>query len=155
MYDDVCWWWRLLTPGGADCVTEPGAGSDVAGAKTRAEKKGDKWVVNGSKMWITNGGVANWYFLLARTDATQSAGSAFTAFIVDANTPGITVGRKEVNMGQRASDTRGITFEDVVVPQENVLGEVGKGFKIAMGAFDRTRPAVAMVLRVRVLSLHD
>lgn len=128
----------------AYAVTEPGAGSDVAGAKTKAEKKGDKWVINGNKMWITNGGVANWYFVLAKTDPSQSAGSAFTGFIVDADTPGITPGRKEINMGQRASDTRGITFEDVVVPEENVLGKPGDGFKIAMGAFDRTRPAVAM-----------
>jgi acyl-CoA dehydrogenase len=70
--------------------------------------------------------VANWYFVLARTDAAASAGSAFTGFIVDADTKGITVGRKEINLGQRCSDTRGITFEDVVVPKENVLGEVGK-----------------------------
>lgn len=129
----------------AYCVTEPGAGSDVSGIKTRAEKKGDKYVINGQKMWITNGGVANWYFVLARTDPDPkcSAGKAFTGFIVDANTPGITVGRKEMNMGQRASDTRGITFEDVVVPAENVLGKEGIGFKIAMGAFDKTRPPVA------------
>lgn len=128
----------------AYCVTEPGCGSDVAAAKTTAVKKGNQWVINGSKMWITNGGVANWFFVLAKTDATQSTGNAFTGFIVDANTPGITVGRKEINMGQRCSDTRGITFEDVVVPDENVLGKPGQGFKIAMGAFDRTRPAVAM-----------
>ncbi|KAJ2188002.1 hypothetical protein GGH18_003765, partial [Coemansia sp. RSA 530] len=125
------------------CVTEPGAGSDVAGAKTHAVKKGDKWVVNGQKMWITNGGKANWYFLLAKTDTTASAGKAFTGFIVDADSPGISAGRKEWNMGQRASDTRGITFEDVEIPDENRLGEVGQGFKIAMGAFDITRPLVA------------
>ncbi|KAI9012711.1 acyl-CoA dehydrogenase/oxidase [Gaertneriomyces semiglobifer] len=124
-------------------VTEPGAGSDVAGLQTRAVKKGDKWVINGSKMWITNGGKANWYFVLARTDDKAGTGKAFTGFIVDGNTPGITVGKKELNMGQRASDTRGLTFEDVVVPEENVLGEVGAGFKIAMGAFDITRPLVA------------
>eukprot|EP00731_Ephydatia_muelleri_P024021 Em0016g292a len=127
----------------AYCVTEPNAGSDVNGIKTRAVKKGDKWVVNGSKMWITNGGVANWYFLLAKTDPDAPPGKACTAFIVDRDTPGITPGRKEWNMGQRASNTSGVTFEDVVIPQENVLGEVGKGFKIAMGAFDLTRPAVA------------
>ncbi|KAJ1965889.1 hypothetical protein GGI12_000461 [Dipsacomyces acuminosporus] len=127
----------------AYCVTEPGAGSDVAGAKTFATKKGDKWVVNGQKMWITNGGKANWYFLLAKTDPNANAGKAFTGFIVDANTPGITLGRKEWNMGQRASDTRGITFEDVEIPDENRLGDVGQGFKIAMGAFDITRPLVA------------
>ncbi|KAG6586914.1 Medium-chain specific acyl-CoA dehydrogenase, mitochondrial precursor [Phytophthora cinnamomi] len=128
----------------AYCVTEPGAGSDVAGAKTTAVKKGDKWVINGSKMWITNGGVAKWYFVLAKTDANASAGSAFTGFIVDADSPGISVGRKEINVGQRCSDTRGITFEDVVVPEENVLGDPGYGFKIAMQAFDITRPPVAI-----------
>ena len=69
-------------------VTEPGAGSDVAGIKTLAEKKGDKWVINGQKMWITNGGVANWYFVLART-SEGGAGSSFTGFIVDGDTPGI------------------------------------------------------------------
>ncbi|KAG0234526.1 hypothetical protein BGW41_001125 [Actinomortierella wolfii] len=127
----------------AYCVTEPGAGSDVAGIQTKAVKKGDKWVINGQKMWITNGGKANWYFVLAKTDANARAGQAFTGFIVDANSKGITVGRKEQNMGQRASDTRGITFEDVEVPAENVLGAPGYGFKIAMGAFDITRPLVA------------
>lgn len=107
----------------AYCVTEPGAGSDVAGLKTRAEKKGDQWVINGSKMWITNGGKANWYFLLARSDPNEKTTSkAFTGFIIDADSPGVTVGRKEWNMGQRCSDTRGITFEEVVVPNENVLG---------------------------------
>jgi len=126
-------------------VTEPGAGSDVAGIKTRAEKKGDEWVINGQKMWITNGGVANFYFVLARTnpDPKCPASKAFTGFIVDRDTPGLTPGRKEMNMGQRASDTRGITFEDVVVPKENVLIGEGAGFKVAMGAFDKTRPPVA------------
>ncbi|KAF1777947.1 Prolyl-tRNA synthetase, class II [Phytophthora cactorum] len=104
----------------AYCVTEPGAGSDVAAAKTSAVKKGDKWVINGSKMWITNGGVAKWYFVLAKTDSNANAGSAFTGFIVDADTP------------------------DVAVPEENMLGDVGYGFKIAMQAFDITRPPVAI-----------
>ena len=105
--------------------------------------KGNSWSISGSKMWITNGGKANWYFVLAKTDDKAHTGKAFTGFIVDANSPGITVGKKELNMGQRASDTRGITFEDVEVPDENRLGNVGDGFKIAMGAFDITRPAVA------------
>jgi len=107
----------------AYCVTEPGAGSDVAGIKTRAEKKGDEYVINGQKMWITNGGVANWYFVLARTnpDPKCPASKAFTGFIVERDSAGLTPGRKEQNMGQRASDTRGITFEDVRVPKENVL----------------------------------
>ncbi|XP_050588903.1 probable medium-chain specific acyl-CoA dehydrogenase, mitochondrial [Bombus affinis] len=129
----------------AYCVTEPGAGSDVAGIKTKAEKKGNEWIINGTKMWITNGGVANWYFLLARTnpDPKTPTAKAFTAFIVEREYEGVTPGRKELNMGQRASDTRMITFEDVRVPQENVLGKEGEGFKIAMKTFDRTRPMVA------------
>uniref|UniRef100_A0A5F9CRT1 Medium-chain specific acyl-CoA dehydrogenase, mitochondrial n=1 Tax=Oryctolagus cuniculus TaxID=9986 RepID=A0A5F9CRT1_RABIT len=130
---------------GAYCVTEPGTGSDVAGIKTRAEKKGDEYIINGQKMWITNGGKANWYFLLARSDPDPKApaSKAFTGFIVEADTPGVQIGRKELNMGQRCSDTRGIVFEDVRVPKENVLLGEGAGFKIAMGAFDKTRPTVA------------
>ncbi|CAF4746604.1 unnamed protein product [Pieris macdunnoughi] len=129
----------------AYCVTEPGAGSDVAGVKTKAVKKGDEWIINGQKMWITNGGVANWYFVLARTnpDPKCPASKAFTGFIVERDWPGVNPGRKELNMGQRASDTRGISFEDVRVPKENVLLGEGDGFKIAMGAFDKTRPPVA------------
>ena len=104
----------------AYCVTEPGAGSDVAGIATRARRHGDHWLLNGAKMWITNGGVANWYFVLARTseDPQCPAGKAFTGFIVERDSPGVVVGRKEINMGQRASDTRGITFTDVRVPAE-------------------------------------
>jgi len=131
----------------AYCVTEPGAGSDVAGIKTTAVKKGDEYVLNGSKMWITNGGKAQesggFYFVLAKTDASAGA-KGMSGFIVDAQTPGITVGRKEINMGQKCSDTRGITFEDVVVPAENLLGSEGQGFRLAMGAFDHTRPPVAI-----------
>ncbi|KAL0101467.1 hypothetical protein PUN28_018949 [Cardiocondyla obscurior] len=129
----------------AYCVTEPGAGSDVAGIKTKAEKKGKEWVLNGTKMWITNGGVANWYFVLARTnpDPKAPANKAFTGFIVERESDGCTPGRKEINMGQRASDTRMITFEDVRVPEENVLLGEGQGFKIAMKTFTRTRSPVA------------
>jgi len=123
-------------------VTEPGAGSDVAGIKTVAVKKGNKWILNGNKMWITNCGHANWFFVLAKTDPNAKPGKAFTAFIVEASWPGVQVGKKEINMGQRASDTRGVAFVDVEIPDENRLGEVGFGFKIAMGAFDRTRPPV-------------
>ncbi|KAF2901155.1 hypothetical protein ILUMI_05031 [Ignelater luminosus] len=128
----------------AYCVSEPGAGSDVNGVKTKAVKKGDEWILNGQKMWITGGGVANWYFVLARTnpDPKAPASKAFTGFIVEKDWPGVVPGRKEMNMGQRASDTRGITFEDVRIPKENVLLGEGAGFKIAMGAFDKTRPPV-------------
>ncbi|KAG8781806.1 hypothetical protein FRC12_021495 [Ceratobasidium sp. 428] len=127
----------------AYCVTEPGAGSDVANISTKAEKKGDKWVLNGTKMWITNAGHANWFFVLARTDASQPASRGMTGFVVDADSHGISLGKKEINMGQRCSDTRMVTFEDVEVPESNVIGAPGEGFKIAMKAFDITRPLVA------------
>ena len=123
-------------------VTEPGAGSDVSGAKTIAVKKGDKYILNGQKMWITGAGHASWFFVLAKTDA-DAGHKGMTGFIVPADAPGVTIGKKENNMGQRASDTRGITFEDVEVPEENRLGDEGKGFLIAMKAFDYTRPLVA------------
>uniref|UniRef100_A0A1I7S9S7 Medium-chain specific acyl-CoA dehydrogenase, mitochondrial n=1 Tax=Bursaphelenchus xylophilus TaxID=6326 RepID=A0A1I7S9S7_BURXY len=106
---------------------------------------GNDWVINGSKMWITGGGHAKWFFVLARTDPDPKApaGKAFTAFVVDGDSKGVVRGKKEINMGQRCADTRAITFEDVVVPSENVLGAPGAGFKVAMGAFDTTRPGVA------------
>jgi len=124
-------------------VSEPGCGSDVAAIKTKAEKQGDKWILNGQKMWISNAGHANWFFVLARTDPNAKAGKAFTGFIVEKDWQGVSVGRKEINMGQRCADTRGITFENVIIPDENRLSEVGSGFKLAMGAFDSTRPPVA------------
>ncbi len=127
----------------AYAVTEPNAGSDVQAMKTSAVKQGDKWVLNGSKMWITNAGVADWYFVVALTDPALKARGGMTGFVVERSSPGITVGRKEQNMGQRASDTRGITFEGVEVPEENVVGQVGDGWKLAMAAFDYTRAAVA------------
>lgn len=123
-------------------VTEPGAGSDVAGIRTKAVKVGDEYIINGSKMWITNANVANWYFVLAYTDATQGH-KGMTGFLVPKDTPGIDVGKKEMNMGQRCSDTRGISFTDVKVPAKNLLGSEGQGFKIAMSAFDHTRPIVS------------
>lgn len=126
----------------AYCVTEPVAGSDVAGIKTQAKKVGNDYVINGSKMWITNGSVADWYFVLAHTDTSKGI-AGMTGFVVDAKSPGIEVGKKEMNMGQRCSDTRGISFTDVKVPAENRLGDEGHGFKIAMAAFDHTRPPVA------------
>lgn len=127
----------------AYAVTEPDAGSDVAGIRTRAVKKGNEYVLNGEKMWITNGSVADWYFVIAVTDP-EAGHRGISAFMVDRNTPGIEVSKKLWNMGQRASDTRGISFTDVVVPAENLLGNEGEGFKIAMSAFDHTRPPVAM-----------
>jgi len=123
------------------CLTEPDAGSDVAGMKTRAVKKGDKYVLNGSKCFITNGAHADWFTVYAKTD--PDAGSrGITAFVVDKQ-DGITVDKKEDKMGQRASNTVTLTFDDVEVPAENMLGEENKGFKLAMMTLDRTRPGVA------------
>jgi acyl-CoA dehydrogenase len=126
----------------AYAVTEPGAGSDVQGLRTTAVLKGDRYVLNGSKMWITNAGVADWYFVVAYTEREKGA-RGMTAFIVERSWAGVEPGKKEMNMGQRASDTRGVTFTDVEVPVENVVGRVGDGWMLAMGAFDHTRPAVA------------
>ncbi len=123
-------------------VTEPDAGSDVAGIKTTAKRVGDEYILNGAKMWITNGGVADWYFVLTCTDQ-EKRHRGMTAFIVDRNSPGIEVGKKEWNMGQHAADTRAVTFVDVKVPAANRLGNEGAGFKIAMSAFDHTRPVVS------------
>ncbi len=123
------------------CLTEPDAGSDVAGMKTRAVKKGDKYILNGSKCFITNGAHADWFTVYAKTD--PDAGSrGITAFVVDKQ-DGITVDKKEDKMGQRASNTVTLTFDDVEVPAENMLGEENKGFKLAMMTLDRTRPGVA------------
>eukprot|EP00080_Pristionchus_pacificus_P012734 PDM72754.1 hypothetical protein PRIPAC_39188 [Pristionchus pacificus] len=129
----------------AYCVTESSAGSDVAAIRTRAVRHGDEYILNGTKAWISNGGKASWYFVLARTDSDPSApaGRAFSAFAVPANTEGIVLGKKEHNMGQRCSDTRMITFEDVRVREERRIGEEGDAFKIVMRTFDATRPLVS------------
>jgi acyl-CoA dehydrogenase len=126
----------------AYCVTEPNAGSDVAAIQTMARRTGDEYVIQGEKMWITNGGVADWYFVLATVDPTLRH-RGMTAFVVPRDTPGIEVGKKEKNLGQRASDTRSVIFKEVKVPVANRIGGDGEGFKIAMSAFDHTRPVVS------------
>ncbi|HET8945999.1 MAG TPA: acyl-CoA dehydrogenase family protein [Candidatus Polarisedimenticolia bacterium] len=139
---------RILTPMteefrlAAYCVTEPQAGSDVAGMKTTARKVGDDYVLKGQKMWITNGSTADWYFVVAYTDESQKH-RGMSAFHVPRDTPGIEVGKKEKNMGQRCSDTRAITFNDVKVPKKDLIGAEGKGWMLAMAAFDHSRPIVA------------
>ena len=124
-------------------VTEPGAGSDVASIQTTAVKDGDDYILNGSKMWITGAGQADWFFVLAYTD--KNAGyKGMSAFIVDAGCNGLSLGKKETNMGQRASDTRSMNFEDVRVPSANLVGGVeGNGWFNAMTAFDLSRPNIA------------
>ena len=124
------------------CVTEPGAGSDVAAIKTLAKKDGEYYVLTGEKMWITNASKASWYFVLATTDASLGP-KGMIGFIVPADIVGIKPGKKEINLGQRCSDTRGIQFDKVRVHEKYRLGKEGEGFKIAMAAFDHSRPYVA------------
>ncbi len=126
----------------AYAITEPDAGSDVASIATRAVKDGNTYVLNGHKMWITGAGHASWFFVLAYTDPEKKH-KGMSGFLVPADTPGVSVGKKELNMGQRASDTRAVDFEDVRVPAANRLGDEGQGWFIAMSAFDHTRPPVA------------
>jgi acyl-CoA dehydrogenase len=124
------------------CLTEPDAGSDVSGMRTTAVKKGDKWVINGTKCFITNGSHANYYTVYAKTDK-EAGHRGISAFVVDRDLDGVTVDKKEDKLGQRASDTAMISFNDVEIPAENLLGEENKGFKLAMMTLDRTRPGVA------------
>jgi acyl-CoA dehydrogenase len=123
------------------CLTEPDAGSDVSGMRTTAVKQGDKYVINGSKCFITNGGYADFYTVYAKTD--KDAGHrGISAFVVPRDET-VTVDKKEDKMGQRASNTATITFNETEVPAENLLGEENHGFKLAMTTLDRTRPGVA------------
>src|SRR3954470_3466064 len=123
------------------CLTEPDAGSDVSGMRTTAVKMGDKYVLNGSKCFITNGSYADYYTVYAKTD--KDAGhKGISAFVVERNWDGVTVDKKEDKLGQRASNTATISFNDVEVPAENLLGEENHGFKLAMMTLDRTRPGV-------------
>lgn len=124
------------------CLSEPNAGSDVAGLSTRVTKSGDDYILNGEKQWITNAGYASLFTVFATMDKGKGA-KGICAFVVDAKSPGISLGKKEDKMGQRASDTRAVVFQDVRVPKENLLGREGEGFKVAMQALDRTRPAIA------------
>ena len=124
------------------CLTEPDAGSDVSGMKTRAVKKGDKYVISGSKCFITNGSHAAWYTVYAKTDP-EAGHRGITAFVVDRDADGVTVDKKEDKLGQRASNTATISFDEVEVPAENMLGEENHGFKLAMTTLDRTRPGVS------------
>jgi acyl-CoA dehydrogenase len=123
------------------CLTEPDAGSDVSGMRTTAVRKGDKYVINGSKCFITNGGHANWYTVFAKTDK-EAGHRGISAFVVPRDA-GVVVDKKEDKLGQRASNTATISFNDVEIPAGHLIGEENKGFKIAMMTLDRTRPGVA------------
>jgi acyl-CoA dehydrogenase len=123
------------------CLTEPDAGSDVSGMRTTATRHHDKYVINGSKCFITNGGHANWYTVFAKTD--KDAGHrGISAFVVPRDA-GVVVDKKEDKLGQRASNTATISFDDVEIPAANLLAEENHGFKLAMMTLDRTRPGVA------------
>ena len=126
----------------AFCLSEPGAGSDVAGLQLLAEKDGDDYILNGTKAWITNGGYADIYTVFATLDRS-SRHKGMCAFVIPKGTPGLTPGRKEDKMGQRASNTTLVHFDNVRVPATQRLGEEGEGFKIAMATLDRARPQVA------------
>ena len=124
-------------------VTEPGAGSDVAACQTLAIKDGDDYVINGSKMWITGAGKADWFFVLAKTDP-DAGYRGMSGFIVESDAEGLSLGKKETNMGQRCSDTRSITFNNVRVPADHLIGESESGgWMNAMNAFDLSRPNIA------------
>lgn len=126
---------------GAYGLTEPGSGSDAGGMRTTAKLDGDSYILNGSKIFITNGGIAEIYVVFAVTDPTSKKST--TAFIVESSTPGFSVGKKEKKMGIRSSPTTEIIFEDCRIPKENVLGEVGQGFKVAMMTLDGGRNGIA------------
>jgi acyl-CoA dehydrogenase len=123
------------------CTTEPSGGSDVAGMRTSFKKVGDDYVLNGEKCWITNASLASFYVVFATSDPTKRH-KAIAAFIVDRETPGLRVGKHEDKLGQRASDTAAVHFEDVKVPKENLLAPEGEGFKLAMETFNQTRPDI-------------
>jgi acyl-CoA dehydrogenase len=123
------------------CLTEPDAGSDVAGMRTTAVRRGDKYVINGQKCFITNGGYADWYTVYAKTDK-EAGHKGISAFVVPREA-GVVVDKKEDKLGQRASNTATVSFNDVEIPADHLIGEENKGFKLAMMTLDRTRPGVA------------
>lgn len=128
----------------AYAVSEPNAGTDVAAIQTRAERVGEEYVLNGTKQFITNASVANFYVVFAVTDRSAK-GKGISAFIVERDWPGVIPGRKDDKMGQRASNTAQLMFEDVRVPKANLLAQEGDAFKIAMRVFDRSRPGTGVL----------
>ncbi|TKB25216.1 acyl-CoA dehydrogenase [Desulfopila sp. IMCC35006] len=128
---------------GAFGLTEPSAGSDAGGTKTTAMREGGNWLVNGSKIFITNAGEADIYVVFARTDRNAEKHHGISAFIIEKGTPGFSFGKKEKKMGIRSSPTMELVFENCQVPLENLLGEEGKGFKVAMKTLDGGRIGIA------------
>ncbi|CAN7151376.1 acyl-CoA dehydrogenase family protein [Acidovorax sp. LjRoot38] len=139
-------WGPLLTTGeklASYCLTEPGAGSDAASLKTRAELVGNEYVINGSKAFISGAGSTDVLVLMARTGDAQSGASGISAFAVPADTPGISYGKKEQKMGWNSQPTRTISFDNVRIPADHLLGREGEGFKIAMKGLDGGRINIA------------
>ncbi|HLH64087.1 MAG TPA: acyl-CoA dehydrogenase family protein [Solirubrobacteraceae bacterium] len=127
----------------AFALSEPDAGSDPGGMITRAERDGDDWVITGTKSWITNLGIADFYVVFAVTDRQAGHSHGITAFVVEADRPGLSIGKLEHKLGIRGSPTGQPIFDGVRVPSANVIGQVGEGFKVAMATLDRSRLGVA------------
>lgn len=140
---------------GAFALTEPEAGSDAANMKTTAIKNGDNYVLNGSKCFISNGSIADIYIEFAMTD--KNAGTKeISAFIVEKSRPGVTAGKEENKMGLRLSNTASVFFDDVKIPQDNLIGKEGKGFSIAMKTLDVERAlTAALILGIAHRALDD
>lgn len=134
----------IVVPGkfAAFCLTEPNAGSDASAVKTTAKKVGNDYVINGRKCFITNGGISDVYTVIASTDLSKGI-KGLSAFIVERNREGVSVGKEEDKMGIRLSNTTDVIFEDVKIPESNLIGSEGEGFKIAMITLDQSRPVVA------------
>src|SRR5436305_8877476 len=127
----------------AYACSEPDAGSDVAGMRTTVRKVGDEYVMTGQKRWITNGGYASWYSVFGRIGDPKDRHKGVTCFVVPRDLAGVSVGKKEDKLGQRASNTTDVLFEEVKLTRKNLVGGEGEGFKIAMKTFDRSRPWIA------------
>ena len=123
------------------CLSEPNAGSDVASMTTRAVRDGDHYVLNGRKCWITNAGVSDVYTVFAKT-SPEAGSRGISAFAVEADAPGFSIGKLEHKMGMKGSPTGELLFDDCIVPATNLIGEEGQGFAYAMGALDTSRPVV-------------
>ena len=127
---------------GAFCLTESNAGSDVSNLHTSWRRDGDEYVINGSKMFITNGGVASLYTVFTTAEPGKRNYRAFSAFVVPRDAPGVSVGKKENKMGHRCSDTSEVIFDEVRVPADHLLGKEGAGFKVAMKTLDKSRAGI-------------
>jgi alkylation response protein AidB-like acyl-CoA dehydrogenase len=136
-------------------LTEPEAGSDAGGTRSTAVLDGDTWVINGTKSWITNASYAGLYVLTAVTDKEKGTSGGITAFLVERDTPGFTVGKKEDKLGMRGSDTAQLLMEDVRIPKENVLGKVGEGFKNFMKTLDGGRISIGALALGIAAGAHE